>query len=67
MISLPSVFCMLDILLIQVYKRSSTTYRFVAVVLQILIVFVNQLKPDMAMDLFLAPVKKGQKSPNTYF
>ena len=37
-ISLPSVFCILDILLIQVYKRSGTTHRFVAVVLQILFV-----------------------------
>ena len=37
-ISLPSVFCILDILLIQVYKRSDTTHWFVAVVLQILIV-----------------------------
>ena len=41
-ISLPSVFCILDILLIQVYKRFGTTHRFVAVVLQILIV----LKPE---------------------
>ena len=32
-ISLPSVFCILDIVLIQVYKRSGTTHRFVAVVL----------------------------------
>ena len=42
-ISLPSVFCILDILLIQVYKRSGTTHRFVAVVLQMFIVFVTQL------------------------
>ena len=38
-ISLPSIFCILAILLIQVYKRSGTTHRFVAVVLQILFVF----------------------------
>ena len=38
-ISLPSVFCILNNLLIQVYKRSGTTHRFVAVVLQTLIVF----------------------------
>ena len=40
-ISLPSVFCILDILLMQVYKRSGTIHRFVAVVLQILIVYDN--------------------------
>ena len=40
-ISLPSVFCILDNLLMQVYKRSGTTHPFVAVVLQILIVFVD--------------------------
>ena len=35
-ISLPSIFCILNNLLIQVYKRLSTTHRFVAVVLQVL-------------------------------
>ena len=50
-ISLPSVFCILDILLIQVYKRSGTTHRFVAVVLQILIV----LKPE---NLIRSPKKR---------
>ena len=39
-ISLPSVFCIWDILLIQVYKRSGTTHRFVAVVMQIFIVYI---------------------------
>ena len=46
-ISLPSVFCILDHLLIQVYKRSGTTHRFVAVVLQILI-YLNHSRSEMA-------------------
>ena len=40
-ISLPSTFCILNNLLIQLYKRSGTTHQFVAVVLQILIIFVT--------------------------
>ena len=52
-ISLPSVFCILDILLIQVYKRSGTTHRFVAVVLQIFIVFVTTRGPSNNFRVYL--------------
>ena len=41
-ISLPSIFSVLTRLLIQVFTRSATIHRFVAVILQIFIIFVRQ-------------------------
>ena len=46
--------CILDNLLIQVYKRSGTTHRFVAVVLQILIVFVTLTCDQACVSFFSA-------------
>ena len=63
-ISLPSVFCILDILLIQVYKRSGTNHRFVAVVLQIFIDFV--MWPVPGSQLVVTNENSGERKSKRF-